>query len=89
MDELKAQDKKLKELNLLKDLADHAGIQVLLEEFRKSIEMINDVLIHNITLTDNDRHYLFTKRDAAERIIDIFSNVDKQINAINNQQSEK
>ncbi len=71
-------EESLKRLNLFKDLRKHAAVEILLQNFRNEIDYINNVLLFNINITDQDRRYLFAKRENAQFMIDLFTGLDSQ-----------
>lgn len=70
-------EKSLKRLDLLKNLREHDGMKILLENFQNEIEYINKVLISNENIDDDGRKYLFIKKHNAEFMLDLFNGLEK------------
>lgn len=70
-----------KRLFLLKSLKDHDGIKYVLEIFAGQVHLINEALLKSYSkdLSDKERDRLLDKRDLAQKYLNLFNEVDEQL----------
>jgi hypothetical protein len=73
-----------KRLMLLKSLAEHDGVKYVVNIFTSEIDGINGRLSqeNSETLPDKTRDRLIDKRNLAQRYLDLFVNVDKDLDSL-------
>lgn len=73
-----------KRLMLLKSLKEHDGVKYVLDVFEGEINKINETLNKSYSkdLKDTERDRLLDKRDLAERYVNLFKDIDGQLDNI-------
>jgi len=71
---------KVKQLILLDNLKEHAGIRIILDKFRPDIEEMNTLLqtAKSETLSDFQRDLVIERKELYEWFINLFQNLDKE-----------
>lgn len=71
-----------KRAELLMDLRDHAGMQMLEAELVRNITAINHKLLNEPVLTEKEREVLMAKRDCWEWFVNQFPNAQKSLDSL-------
>lgn len=70
-----------KRLMLLKSLFGHDGVKFVYDIFNSEIKKINEALLKSDSksISDVERDRMIDKRDLAEKYVNLFTNLDEQI----------
>lgn len=75
-----------KRLLLLKSLKEHAGVQYVCDVFESEIKKINTALLNHDSkvLPERERDRMLDKRDLAQKYLNLFIDIDKQLEKLEN-----